>query len=112
MSKPHRNRSPHLRRLRPIIPARQRTGLSTGQDPAFPSWTAEKSARPKRMRTTSQFAARNDFTRPLGLQEFGRRFNGYLAAAYGIDGRHSNGTVFDGVSLAPLSPLLAMNGAA
>ncbi len=59
-----------------------------------------------------QFAARNDFARPLALQEFGRRFNGYLAAAYGIDGRHSNGTVFDGVSLAPLSPLLAMNGAA
>ncbi len=62
-----------------------------------------------------QFAARNDFARPLALQEFGRRFNGYLAAAYGIDGRHSNGTVFDGVSLAPLSPLIntpLMNGAA
>ena len=54
-----------------------------------------------------QFAARNDFARPLGLQEFGRRFGGYLAAAYGIDGRHSNGTVFDGVTLAPLGHALA-----
>ncbi len=55
-----------------------------------------------------QFAARNDFARPLGLQEFGRRFNGYLAAAYGIDGRHSNGTVFDGIALAPLGHALAV----
>jgi hypothetical protein len=57
-----------------------------------------------------QFAARNDFVRPLGLQEFGRRFNGYLAAAYGIDGRHSNGTVFDGIALAPIGHALAVEG--
>jgi hypothetical protein len=57
-----------------------------------------------------QFAARNDFARPLSLQEFGRRFNAYLAAAYGIDGRHSNGTVFDGIALAPIGHALAVEG--
>ncbi len=57
-----------------------------------------------------QFAARNDFARPLAIQEFGRRFNGYLANAYGIDGRHSNGTVFDGIALAPIGHALAVEG--
>jgi hypothetical protein len=61
------------------------------------------------------FCARNDYLTPLAIQEFGRRFRAWLMDTYGIDGRHSNGTVFDGVTLAPLGHALAapaMNGAA
>ncbi len=61
------------------------------------------------------FCARNDYQAPLAVQEFGRRFRGWLMDTYGIDGRHSNGTVFDGVVLAPLGQSIAapsMNGAA
>jgi hypothetical protein len=61
------------------------------------------------------FCARNDYQAPLAIQEFGRRFRGWLMDTYGIDGRHSNGTVFDGVTLAPLGHALAapaINGAA
>ena len=61
------------------------------------------------------FCARNDYLAPLAIQEFGRRFRGWLMDTHGIDGRHSNGTVYDGVTLAPLGHALAapaMNGAA
>ena len=61
------------------------------------------------------FCGRNDYQAPLAIQEFGRRFCGWLMDTHGIDGRHSNGTVFDGVTLAPLGNVLAapaMNGAA
>jgi hypothetical protein len=62
-----------------------------------------------------QFAARNDYVQPLGNQEFGRRLRGWLADNYGVDGRHSNGTVFDGVTLALLGNVIAapaINGVA
>ncbi len=62
-----------------------------------------------------QFCARNDFIRPLAIQEFGRRLSGYLSAAYGIDSRHSNGSLYDNIALAPLGYALSaptMNGAA
>jgi hypothetical protein len=61
------------------------------------------------------FCARNDYLAPLAVQEFGRRLRAWLMDTHGIDGRHSNGTVFDGVTLAPLGHALtapAMNGAA
>jgi hypothetical protein len=61
------------------------------------------------------FCARNDYQAPLAIQEFGRRFRGWLMDTYGIDGRHSNGTVFDGVTLTPLGPSITaplMNGGA
>ena len=61
------------------------------------------------------FCARNDYQAPLAIQEFGRRFRGWLMDTYGINGRHSNGTVFDGMTLAPLGHALAapmMNGSA
>ena len=65
-----------------------------------------------------QFCARNDYQRPLAIQEFGRRLRLWLASTFGVDGNHSGtqgGTVYDGVTLAPLGNALAapaMNGAA
>ena len=59
-----------------------------------------------------QFAARNDYRSVLPISEFGRRFAGYLANAYGIDSRHSNGTVFDNIALAPIGHALAAPGGA
>ncbi len=61
------------------------------------------------------FCARNDYTAPLAIQEFGRRLRSWLADTYGLNGHHSNGTVYEGVTLAPLGPSItapAMNGAA
>jgi len=65
-----------------------------------------------------QFCARNDYQRPLAIQEFGRRLRPWIASTFGIDGRHSGtqgGTVYDNVVLTPLGPSItapAMNGAA
>ena len=53
------------------------------------------------------FCARNDYSRPLAIQEFGRRLRGWLAHTHGVDGRHSNGTVFDGVALSQMGHALA-----
>jgi hypothetical protein len=64
------------------------------------------------------FCARNDFQATLPNQEFGRRLRAWMMNTFGIDGRHSGsagGTVYDGVTLAPLSPSInaqAMNGGA
>jgi hypothetical protein len=58
------------------------------------------------------FCSRNAFPAPLGVQEFGRRLRAWLADVYGIDGRHSNGTLYDGVTLAGAGRPLATNGAA
>jgi hypothetical protein len=60
------------------------------------------------------FCARNDSAAPLQPQEFGRRLRAWLADTYGLTGHHSNGTVYEGVTLAPLAaPITApgMNGA-
>ena len=60
------------------------------------------------------FCARNDYAAPLQLQEFGRRLRSWLADTYGLNGHHSNGTVYEGATLAPLAPSItapAMNGA-
>ena len=77
---------------------------------------AGKSIRPAEAHSSYlAFCARNDYAAPLAIQEFGRRFRGWLMDTYDIDGRHSNGTVFDGVTLAPLAASItfpAMNGAA
>jgi hypothetical protein len=64
------------------------------------------------------FCARNDFQATLPNQEFGRRLRAWMMNTFGIDGRHSGsagGTVYDGVTLAPLGPSItapAMNGGA
>lgn len=61
------------------------------------------------------FCARNDYAAPLAIQEFGRRLRVWLADTYGLNGHHSNGTVYEGVTVAPLAPSItapAMNGAA
>ena len=57
------------------------------------------------------FCARNDYVRPLPSQEFGRRLRTWLAETHSIQARHSNGTVYDDVSIAGMTPGL-INGAA
>jgi hypothetical protein len=59
------------------------------------------------------FCARNDYAAPLPLPEFGRRLRSWLTDTYGLSGHHSNGTVYEGIALAPLLPSItapAVNG--
>ena len=61
------------------------------------------------------FCARNDYAAPLAIQEFGRRLRAWLSDTYGLNGHHSNGTVYEGITLTPLGPSITaplMNGAA
>jgi hypothetical protein len=56
------------------------------------------------------FCGWNDYAQPLPIQEFGRRLRGWIMSTFNIDGHHvgsQGGTVYDGVTLAPLAQALA-----
>jgi hypothetical protein len=63
------------------------------------------------------FCTRNDYAQPLASPEFGRRLRSWLAGAYGLNGHHSNGTIYEGATLSPITApgmnnAAMMNGAA